>query len=89
MQIEAQALVSDRVKQDPSDTRLPATAWPRQTLAVMYATPRPLPESGRGDYDPPLAGISGKGTGQVFALGWTWSRVWWYRLGCRARSFPT
>ena len=30
VQIEAQARVSDRVNQDPSDTHLPATAWPRQ-----------------------------------------------------------
>ena len=58
VQIEAQARVSDRVNQDPSDTHLPATAWPRQMLAVMYATQRPLPESGRGDCDPPLAGRS-------------------------------
>ena len=30
VQIEEQAFVSDRVNQDPSDTHLPATAWPRQ-----------------------------------------------------------
>ena len=30
VQIEVQAQVSDRVNQDPSDTHLPATAWPRQ-----------------------------------------------------------
>ena len=102
VQIEAQA----RVNQDPSKSHLRATAWPRQMLAVMCATQRPLYQSGRGDYDPPLAGSSGgegrllalswgrpggqvrdKGTGQVLALGWAWSRRWWYRLGCRARSF--
>ena len=38
MQIETQALVSDRVNQDPSDTHLPATAWPRQMFAAVYAT---------------------------------------------------
>ena len=27
--------------------------------SVMYATQRPLPESGRGDYDPPLSGHGG------------------------------
>ena len=31
--------------------------------------------------------VRDKGTGQVLALGWAWSRGWWYRLGCRARSF--
>ena len=41
MQIEVQA----RVNQDPSNSHLPATAWPRQMLAVFY--------------DPPLAGNSG------------------------------
>ena len=30
MQIEEQALVPERVNQDPSGTHLPATAWPRQ-----------------------------------------------------------
>ena len=34
VQIEAQA----RVNQDPSDSHLPATAWPRQMLAAVYAT---------------------------------------------------
>ena len=39
VQIEVQALVSDRVSQDPSDTHLPATAWPRQMLAASTARP--------------------------------------------------
>ena len=38
MQIEAQARVSDRVNQDPSDTHLPATAWPRQMFAAEQFT---------------------------------------------------
>ena len=86
MQIEAQA----RVNQDPSGTHLPATAWPRQMLAVMYATQRPLPESGRGDYDPPLAGNNGgEDEGRFLSLMKVSSQYngWWCRLGCRARSF--
>ena len=39
VQIEMQALVSDRVIRDPSDTHLPATAWPRQMLAAFTARP--------------------------------------------------
>ena len=38
MQIEAQARVSDRVNQHPSDTHLPATAWPRQMFAAVHVT---------------------------------------------------
>ena len=41
MQIEAQALVPERVNQDPSGTRLPATAWPRQTFAAAQVTQYP------------------------------------------------
>ena len=89
-QIEEQALVPERVNQDPSGTHLPATAWPRQMLAVMYATQRPLPESGRGDYDPPFAGSNGgEDEGRLLALmqGPSRNDGWWCRLGCRARSF--
>ena len=39
VQIEAQALVLERVIRDTSSTRLPATAWPRQTLAARAARP--------------------------------------------------
>ena len=39
VQIEAQALVLERVIRDTSSTRLPATAWPRQTLAAYTARP--------------------------------------------------
>ena len=90
VQIEEQALVPERVNQDPSGTHLPATAWPRQMLAVMYATQRPLPESGRGDYDPPFAGSNGgEDEGRLLALmqGPSRNDGWWCRLGCRARSF--
>ena len=90
VQIEEQALVPERVNQDPSGTHLPATAWPRQMLAVMYATQRPLPESGRGDYDPPFAGSNGgEDEGRLLALMQGPSRAagWWCRLGCRACSF--
>ena len=45
VQIEKQALVPEHVNQYVSGTHLPATAWPRQMLAVFY--------------DPPLAGSSG------------------------------
>ena len=52
MQIEAQA----RVNQDPPKSHLPATAWPRQMLAVVYVTQYLLPMGvGRGDHDPPSA----------------------------------
>ena len=37
VQIEAQALVLERVIRDTSNTRLPATAWPRQALAAYTA----------------------------------------------------
>ena len=90
VQIEEPTRVLGRVIRDPSNTRLPATAWPRQTLAVMYATQRPLPESGRGDYDPPFAGSnSGKDEGRLLVLmqGPSRNDGWWCRLGCRARSF--
>ena len=90
MQIEAQALVPERVNQDPSGTHLPATAWPRQMLAVMYATQRPLPESGRGDYDPPFAGSNGdEDEGRLLALmqGPSRNDGWWYTGdGLRART---
>ena len=39
VQIETQALVLERVIRDTSSTRLPATAWPRQTLAAYTARP--------------------------------------------------
>ena len=59
VQIETQA----RVNQDPFSSHLPATAWPRQMLAVVYVAQYLLPMGvGRGDYDPPLAGNSGQGT---------------------------
>ena len=90
VQIEEPTRVLGRVIRDPSNTRLPATAWPRQTLAVMYATQRPLPESGRGDYDPPFAGNNGgEDEGRLLALmqGPSRNDGWWCRLGCRARSF--
>ena len=64
-----QAKVPAQVNQDLAGTHLPATAWPRQMLAVMYVTQRPLPESGRGDYDPPLAGSNGdEDEGRLLAL---------------------
>ena len=88
VQIEEPTRVLGRVIRDPSNTRLPATAWPRQTLAVMYATQRPLPESGRGDYDPPFAGSNGdEGRLLALELGSPRYNGWWCRLGCRARSF--
>ena len=63
MQIEAQALVSDRVNQDPSDTHLPATAWPRQMLAVVYVTQHPLPMGvGRGGCGQPSTGLPSTGS---------------------------
>ena len=65
VQIEEQALVSDRVNQDPSDTHLPATAWPRQMLAAFTA--RPLRAK-------PSTGNSGHKHGRFFALGWDTSR---------------
>ena len=130
VQIEVQAQVSDRVNQDPSDTHLPATAWPRQMFAaaevtqyqlvalahrlvavtaarpqraqpptgdhsgfaVMCATQRPLPESGRGDYDPPFAGSNGgEDEGRLLALMQGPSRYngWWYRLGCRVPTYES
>jgi len=53
VQIETQA----RVNQYPFPSHLPATAWPRQMLAVVDVTQHPLPMGvGRGDYDPPSAG---------------------------------
>ena len=39
VQIEEQARVLERVIRDTSNTRLPATAWPRQTLAAYTARP--------------------------------------------------
>ena len=39
VQIEEQARVLDRVIRDTPNTRLPATAWPRQTLAAYTARP--------------------------------------------------
>jgi len=58
VQIETQA----RVNQDPSPSHLPATAWPRQMLAVMSATQHHLPmEVGRGDYDQHSAGAAPSG----------------------------
>ena len=90
VQIEEPTRALGRVIRDPPNARLPATAWPRQTLAVMYATQRPLPESVRGDYDPPFAGSNGgKGEGRLLALmqGPSRNNGWWCRLGCRARSF--
>ena len=90
VQIEAQAPVPERVNQDPSGTRPPATAWPRQTIAGMCATQRPLHGSGRGDYDPPFAGSNGgEDEGRLLALmhGSSRNDGWWCRLGCRARSF--
>ena len=54
MQIEAQALVPERVNQDPSGTRLPATAWPRQTFAAYTARP--------------LRGHGGEDEGRLLAL---------------------
>ena len=56
VQIETQA----RVNQDPFISHLPATAWPRQMLAIMYATQNHLTMGvGRGDYDPTPAGPRG------------------------------
>ena len=81
-----------RVIRDPPNARLPATAWPRQTLAVMYATRRPLPESGRGDYDPPFAGSNGgEDEGRLLALmqGPSRNDGWWYRLGCRVPTYES
>ena len=92
VQIEEQALVPEHVNQYVSGTHLPATAWPRQMLAVMYATQRPLPESGRGDYDPPLAGRSGdEDEGRLLALmqGPSRNDGWWYRLGCRVPTYES
>ena len=90
MQIEAQALVSERVNQDPSPSHLPATAWPRRMLAAMYVTQHHLPMGvGRGDYDPPLSGHGGEEE-RLLALSRGLLKVkvgWWCRLGCRARSF--
>ena len=87
VQIEEPTRAWGRVIRDPSNARLPATAWPRQTLAVMYATQRPLPESGRGEYDPPLSGHDGDEE-LPLALSRGLLKVgWWCRLGCRARSF--
>ena len=62
VQIETQA----RVTQDRSPSHLPATAWPRQMLAVMYATQHHLPMGvGRGDYDQPSAGTAPSGHKEV------------------------
>ena len=92
VQIEAQAFVPEHVNQDVSGTHLPATAWPRQMLAVMYATQCPLPESGRGDYDPPFAGSNGgNDEGRLLALmqGPSRNDGWWYRLGCRVPTYES
>ena len=35
VQIEAQAFVPERVNQDPSESHLPTTAWPRQMRAAV------------------------------------------------------
>ena len=91
-QIEEPTRALGRVIRDPSNARLPATAWPRQTLAVMYATQRPLPESGRGDYDPPFAGSNGgEDEGRLLALmqGPSRNDGWWYRLGCRVPTYES
>ena len=42
MQNEAQALVPDRVNQDPSESHPPTTAWPRRMLAAVDVTQYPL-----------------------------------------------
>ena len=76
MQIEAQALVSDRVNQDPSDTHLPATAWPRQTFAAAQVTQCPLLAlahrrvaviAARPQRAKPLAGTRGQEYGRFYA----------------------
>ena len=82
-QIEEQARALGRVIRDPPNARLPATAWPRQTLAVMYVTQRPLHESGRGDCDPPFAGNNGgEDEGRFLALMQGSSRYdgWWCKV---------
>ena len=48
-----------RVIRDTASTSLPTTAWPRQTQSIADVTQRPLPESGRGDYNTPLSGHIG------------------------------
>ena len=95
MQIEAQALVSDRVNQDPSDTHLPATAWPRQMFAAFTARP---PRA------KPSTGNSGQKCGRFLALRWNPSRYtgtgsprpsqgypqsWWCRLGCKVTTYES
>ena len=53
-------LAPEHVNQDVPGTHLPATAWPRQMLAVMCATQHHLSlRVGRGDYDPPPRGQDG------------------------------
>ena len=81
-QDEAQASALGMVIRDHPNARLPATAWPRQTLAVTHVT--------HGDGDPPSAGNSGyEYEGRLVALvhGSSRCKGWWCRLGCRARSF--
>ena len=70
-----------RVIRDADSMSLPATAWPRQT---GWATRPALRGHGGGDewlfYALMLEPTHGN-------KGW-WYSGWWYRLGCRAGSFP-
>ena len=83
MQIEAQARVSDRVNQDPSDTHLPATAWPRQMFAAVCATQNRLVAlahrsvaviAARPQRAKPSTGNGGQKYGRFLALSWNPSR---------------
>ena len=77
MQIEMQALVSDRVIRDPSDTHLPATAWPRQMLAAFTARP-PRAKGGLRVRTAPSSN-SGAVPGHK----------WWKRLGFRVPTYES
>ena len=83
VQIEVQALVSDRVNHDPSDTHLPATAWPRQMFAAAEVTQYQLVAlahrlvavtAARPQRAQPSTGNSGQDYGRFLALSWNPSR---------------
>ena len=89
MQIEAQ----ERVNQDPSNSHLPATAWPRQMCAAVYATQYRLVSlanrtvavtTARPQRAQPSTGNSGQKYGRFLALSWNPSR--YTGKGLRART---